>query len=167
MGRRREAPTLRARLTSIVDYIQKNYTHKLSLTELAKAEKMDMTYLSHFIKKQLGISFREYVNRLRLERAVDLVVNTRMRMIDVCVDCGYSDYRYLNKAFLAEFGMTPAQLREKKVVSRPLFFSESDSEDAGEQSFMNLVAVYRRVCEQLEAGDLSSEIYPFAQKITN
>jgi AraC-like DNA-binding protein len=156
----------RARLTSIVDYIQKNYTHNVSLAELSKAENMDMTYLSHFIKKQLGISFREYVNRLRLERAVDLVTNTRMRMIDVCVDCGYSDYRYLNKAFLQQFGMTPAQLREKGLVSRPLIFSDSDPEGAGEHSYMNLVAVYQRVLEQLEAPDISSQIHPFFQKIT-
>ena len=89
-----------ARLAAIIDYIQGNYTRSLSLSDLARRENLDMTYLSHLIKNRLGISFREYVNRLRLERAAYLVVNTRMRMIDVCVECGYSDYRYLNRAFL-------------------------------------------------------------------
>lgn len=143
----------RARLTSIVDYIQKNYTHSVSLAELSKAENLDMTYLSHFIKKQLGISFREYVNRLRLEHAVDLITNTHMRMIDVCVECGYSDYRYLNKAILSEFGMSPAQLREKGFLTRPMLFAAPDQKELGEHSYMNLNAVYARVCAQLESMD--------------
>lgn len=157
----------RARLTGIVDYIQKNYTHNVSLAELARLEGLDMTYLSHFIKKNLGVSFREYVNRLRLERAVDLVTNTRMRMIDVYVDCGYSDYRYLNRAFMREFGMTPVQMREQGVASRPAFFAGEVEETAGEHSFMNLVAVYERACRQLENEGVPSEIHPFLPKTTN
>lgn len=143
----------RARLTAIVDYIQKNYTGNLSLAELSKAEGLDMAYLSHFIKKQLGISFREYVNRLRLERAVDLIVNTRIRMIDVCVECGYSDHRYLNRAVASAFGVTPAQLRKQGFAVRAPIFSDQQAESDGEHRFEDLDAVYRMVCRGLESEE--------------
>jgi len=141
---------LRLRLAGIIDYIQKNYTHNISLAELAQRENLDMTYLSHFIKNKLGVTFREYVNRLRLERAVDLVTTTNMRMIDICIDCGYSDYRYLNKAFVQEFKMTPAQVRESGIGTRHAFLIRSDDEnDAGEHKYANLNAVHEWVCREL------------------
>ena len=140
----------RMRLASIIDYVQKNYKHNISLAELARRENLEMSYLSHFIKNKLGISFREYVNRLRLERAADLVANTRMRMIDICIECGYSDYRYLNKAFMEEFGMTPSQVRESGIGARPSFMSEEQEESGSEHSFTNLVSIYENVCRRLE-----------------
>ena len=144
---------MRLRLAGIIDYIQKNYTHNISLAELAQREKLDMTYLSHFIKNKLGVTFREYVNRLRLERAVDLVSTTNMRMIDICIDCGYSDYRYLNKAFMQEFNMTPAQVRESGIVAKNAFLMHnSDESDTGEQKYANLNAVHEWVCRELEAS---------------
>lgn len=144
----------RMRLASIIDYIQKNYTNNISLAELAEMENLDMSYLSHFIKNKLGITFREYVNRLRLERAADLVANTRMRMIDICIDCGYSDYRYLNKAFLEEFKMTPSQMRESGIGARPSFSgSEHKNQNGSEHSFINLVSIYEHVCRSLEEAE--------------
>ena len=144
----------RMRLASVIDYIQKNYTNNISLAELAEMENLDMSYLSHFIKNKLGITFREYVNRLRLERAADLVANTRMRMIDICIDCGYSDYRYLNKAFMEEFNMTPSQMRESGIGTRPSFSgNEIENEDDSEHRYTNLVSIYEHVCQSLEEAE--------------
>ena len=144
----------RMRLASIIDYIQKNYTSNISLAELAEMENLDMSYLSHFIKNKLGITFREYVNRLRLERAADLVANTRMRMIDICIDCGYSDYRYLNKAFMEEFGMTPSQMRESGIGARPsIARAEYAAADDSEHRYTNLVSIYAHVCRSLEEAE--------------
>ena len=149
---------LRLRLAGIIDYIQKNYTHNISLAELAQRENLDMTYLSHFIKNKLGVTFREYVNRLRLERAVDLVATTNMRMIDICIDCGYSDYRYLNKAFVQEFNMTPAQVRESGIGAGHAFLLRGAEEsDASEHKYANLNAVHEWVCRELSTCFEDSE----------
>ena len=158
----------RMRLASIIDYIQKNYTNNISLAELAEMENLDMSYLSHFIKNKLGITFREYVNRLRLERAADLVANTRMRMIDICIDCGYSDYRYLNKAFMEEFKMTPSQMRESGIGTRPSFADgEPEEEDDSEHRYTNLVSIYEHVCQSLEEAEASALHTEINRRITN
>ena len=155
---------VRQRLVGIVDYLQKNFKSGVSLAELARQEGLDMTYLSHFIKDNLGVSFREYVNRLRLECAVDLVLHTKLRMIDVCMECGYSDCRYMNKAFIQEFGMTPAQLRAQGIGAQPTLTSDSGQPGSAEQRFQNLLAVYDRVCSQLETNDISRNKNPFLDK---
>lgn len=99
------------RLNRIINYIQDNYMNKISLKNLAASENLDMYYLSHFIKKQLGISFQEYLNKIRLEKAVDLISCTNKKHLDICIECGFSDYRYLSKLFLEEYGCTPSQYK--------------------------------------------------------
>ena len=131
-------------------------------------ENLDMSYLSHFIKNKLGITFREYVNRLRLERAADLVANTRMRMIDICIDCGYSDYRYLNKAFLEEFKMTPSQMRESGIGTRPSFAGDAQEEEGdSEHRYTNLVSIYEHVCQSLEDAEANARRAESADQSTN
>ena len=159
----------RARVAGIIDYIQGNYTHNLSLSDLARRENLDMTYLSHLIKNRLGISFREYVNRLRLERAAYLVVNTQMRMIDVCVECGYSDYRYLNRAFLKEYGMTPAQVRAAGAdasLGPAVMGGEEESFGETEQQYVNLLSVYERAQQRLKETGGERLSVPHLSKIT-
>lgn len=96
------------RLSRIVEHIHSNYMNKVTLTDLAKKENLDMYYLSHFIKKSLGMSFQQYLNKVRLDKATELMLNTNKRKLDICLESGFSDYRYLTKAFLKEYGCSPA-----------------------------------------------------------
>lgn len=106
------------RLNHIILYIKENYMNKISLQEIADQENLDMYYLSHFIKKNLGISFQEYLNKVRFEKALDLVLFTDRKNLDICMECGFSDYRYLNKMFLKELGCTPVEYRLKHQEAR-------------------------------------------------
>lgn len=101
------------RINRIITTIQENFIYKLSLADLAEQEGLDMYYLSHFIKKYLGLSFQQYVNRLRLDKAVELLLKTDKKKIDICMESGFSDYRYLCKAFSEEYKCTPTQFRER------------------------------------------------------
>lgn len=101
------------RLRRIIEYMRENYMYPITLKEIAERENLDMYYLSHFIKTHLGISFQNYLNRMRVERAEYLLLHTDLSHIDICMECGFSDYKYLNKSFLREFGCTPGEYRKK------------------------------------------------------
>lgn len=116
------------RLNRIINYIQDNYMNKISLKDLASYENLDMYYLSHFIKKKLGISFQEYVNKVRLEKAVDLITHTNKKHLDICIECGFSDYRYLSKLFFKEYGCTPLQYKMEYKDLYPTFLSKVSGE---------------------------------------
>lgn len=102
------------RLSRIVEYMRQNFMYRITLKDLARQEKLDMYYLSHFVKTHLGISFQNYLNRLRVEKAEQLLELTDLNSIDICMECGFSDYKYLNKAFLKEFGCTPQEYRKRR-----------------------------------------------------
>lgn len=59
------------------------------------------------------MSFQEYVNALRFEHAVLLLKKTDMRIIDICLESGFSDTKYLNKRFLQTYQLTAKEFREK------------------------------------------------------
>jgi AraC-like DNA-binding protein len=117
------------RLNRIIGYIQDNYREKLSLKELAQRENLDMFHLSHFIKHKLGISFQDYLNRLRLAKAVELMEKGGSSQLEICLESGFSDYRYLSKMFLNEYGCTPAQYKKNGFNSNPGLIVVNDDEE--------------------------------------
>ncbi|QQZ61188.1 helix-turn-helix domain-containing protein [Paenibacillus sonchi] len=100
------------RLTRILNYIDEHYTHKIRLSDIAENEGLSMTYLSQFIKENLNQSFQDYVNNLRFSYAKKLLAEG-MKLLDICLECGFSDYRYMNKAFLDNVGCTPGEYKKK------------------------------------------------------
>ncbi|MDP4093878.1 MAG: AraC family transcriptional regulator [Bacillota bacterium] len=110
------------RLNHIILYIKDNYMNRISLKAIAEELNIDMYYLSHFIKKHLGISFQEYLNNVRLERAVELLLAGK-KSLDICIECGFSDYRYLNKAFFKEFNCTPNEFKNLHMRSDNIFLN--------------------------------------------
>lgn len=105
------------RISRIIEYIKENYMHNISLASLAKDENINPSYLSRFISEQLGITFREYVNRLRAEKAAELLANTNLSKLEICVATGFSDYRYLNQEIQKVFRCSPEDLRNGKSNS--------------------------------------------------
>jgi AraC-like DNA-binding protein len=118
------------RLRRILNYVDENYMNKVLLSEIAKIENLSMTYLSHFIKDNLNQTFQEYLSNLRFSHARELVAENRMKFIDICMECGFSDYRYLYKAFLKNYGCTPKEYRSlnKPIAPTKKYHSPQSSE---------------------------------------
>ena len=101
------------RLTRIMEYVNAGYMNRITLKELSALEGLNMCYLSHFIKDNLGMSFQQYLNKVRIKNAERMIAGTDKSNLDICIACGFSDYRYLHKAFVAEYGCTPAQYKKR------------------------------------------------------
>ena len=102
-----EAERRSERLMRLIDFVEHNYTGKLRLTDFAEAEGCSMSYLSHFVKEALGMSFQQYVNTVRFDSACRMIAAGERKMTDVCLASGFSDYRYFSLAFRSRVGMTP------------------------------------------------------------
>ena len=100
------------RIMAITDYIDQNFQRKLLLGEIAQREGLSLTYLSHFFREALGMSFQEYLNQKRFEYACRLLFTTDRRILDISLSSGFSDVRYFNQAFLEQYGCTPKEYRK-------------------------------------------------------
>lgn len=99
------------RLISITDYIDANFNRKLLLEEIAEREGLSLFHLSHLFKDTLGMSFQEYIKKKRFEYACLLLATTDMNILDISIDSGFSDVRYLNSMFKKQYGCTPSEYR--------------------------------------------------------
>ena len=90
--------------------------------------------LSHFIRDNLNQSFQEYVTSVRFRHAIRLL-NSCKSLIDVCLETGFSNTRYLTKAFIKYQGVTPKEYlqtaqkpAEQKVSKRTTEYVYSPAE---------------------------------------
>lgn len=98
-----------ARLKRLIRFVDENFMHKIRLSDFAEAEGCSVSYLSHFVKATLNQSFQEYVNTVRFNCACKLMASGKRRMLDVCMESGFSDYRYFSRAFRRQTGLTPEE----------------------------------------------------------
>lgn len=117
------------RIRRISDYIDEHYSDKLLLTDIAEMENLSLTYLSHFFKDHFQMSFQEYLMHLRCEKARQLLLLTDHNLLEICLECGFSDIKYLNKGFLEIYKTSPKELRrqspKKEIASDKSFLQSS------------------------------------------
>lgn len=99
------------RIRTISAYIDRHYSEKLLLTDLACELGLTMGYLSAFFKSAFGLSFQSYVRKLRCEKARQLLLCTDLSLLDISLACGFSDLKYFNQGFAQQFGCSPRQYR--------------------------------------------------------
>ncbi|MCL7749768.1 AraC family transcriptional regulator [Halalkalibacter alkaliphilus] len=100
------------RLTRITTYIQQNYMHPLTLNELAEKEQLTVPYLSRYFQQHMGQSFIKYLTDIRLEHAVQLLSKTDWPVIQIAMECGFSNLNTFHKVFKKTFHTTPYQFQK-------------------------------------------------------
>ncbi len=95
------------------NYIKEHYSDpKLSLSETADYIHVSVPYLSKKFKEETGDSFQNYLQRLRLSKAMALLKDEDNLIVEIAADCGYSSQHYFSTAFKKELGMSPADFRK-------------------------------------------------------
>lgn len=101
------------RLQSIIQYIHQNMEGGITLQDVADSQKISIYYLSHFFKKNMGFSFQEYINYIRLDKAVILLTNTKQKITEIAYSSGFPSTKALNTCFKQAYHCTPTEYRKK------------------------------------------------------
>ena len=94
------------------DYIEKHFTEEISLSELSEKFGMSRNALTSGFKTLNGVSPKNYITSLRLDKAASLLKSTRLSVLDVALECGYNSTASFNKMFLKIIGKTPTEYRK-------------------------------------------------------
>ncbi len=93
------------------EFIHKNFTRKIPLEEIASAVYLSPWRLAHLFKKYTGLTVGEAIAEERLRKATILLATTNKKIIDVALECGFSDTQMLKKLIKENFSMTPTEYR--------------------------------------------------------
>lgn len=96
-----------------VSYIESYYSLNPSLKKIARAVNLSPSYFSRLFHEQLGKSYSEYLNNVKLRHASILLVQTKKSIMEIAQETGYCHGNYLNEQFKKRMGLTPGQFRKK------------------------------------------------------
>ena len=99
------------RIYQIRDFIETSFATPITLNSLAKALGITPQYLSGFIKKELGITFGVYLNKVRLNHAAYDLLHSRETVTQIMYKNGFPNATGFNQSFKKCYGMTPVQYR--------------------------------------------------------
>lgn len=106
-------------ITRAIQYIKRHYTENISLQNVADHVGLSFSYLSNLFRKELQISYIDYLNRYRIERAKELLAESQLKSSDVAVQVGFSpEYTYFSKVFKKITGLGPNEYR-RQLLSGP------------------------------------------------
>lgn len=100
-------------MQSILKYIDNHYNDQLSLASLAKQFNFNYSYLSVYFHSHHSEGFSEYLNRKRINRAMELLRQGTLPVSDVCETVGFTDPSYFTRVFKKLIGTTPRDYRRK------------------------------------------------------
>ncbi|MDR2965189.1 MAG: helix-turn-helix domain-containing protein [Treponema sp.] len=95
------------------NFILENYTKKISLKEIADVAGLSPPYFSTIFKEEMGENLSKYLNRLRVEKASRLLLDTEMTLSEIATNCCFEDQSWFSKIFKAYTGVSPGKYRNQ------------------------------------------------------
>ncbi len=102
-------------ISRVVAHIEKNYAQDISLKTMAYELNINAAYLGQLFKSETGQLFSAYLNRIRIQNAEKLLLETNDTLSEVSQKCGYANISYFYNIFKKSTGQTPSQYRKAKT----------------------------------------------------
>jgi len=102
-----------AALRKAENFILENFTRKISLKEIAGIAGLSPPYFSTIFKEEMGENLSKYLNRLRVEKASRLLLETEMSLSEIAACCCFEDQSWFSKIFKAYTGISPGKYRNQ------------------------------------------------------
>lgn len=138
------------RIRNALLYMYENYSQPLTLTDLSEQLHLSSGYLSRYLKKNLGVNFKEFLTKIRITCASDDLTYTEKSVLRVALDNGFANLNIFNSAFKAKHNLTPSEFRNKTKQEAQL------QEKAHTEMEARLIEKFKSTYQQ--ASELTSNI---------
>ena len=108
----------------IKENIQANYKNEISLDHLAQFVGHSKNYLCKTFKENTGMTINLYLNKVRIDKAAELLVNTNLDIAEISNDVGYNNIYHFIKTFKKIVGTSPGNFRKNELSGNALVSSE-------------------------------------------
>lgn len=103
-----------SRLTPVLNYTAQHYNEAISIQDIAGIALFQPTYFCRFFKKNMGVTFLEYQNELRLSHILRDLLSTKDSVSEILMRHGFNNYKLFRRMFYQQFNATPVQIRKSR-----------------------------------------------------
>ncbi len=96
-------------LGAALRYMQEHLHDEVSRDDVADVACLSPSHFSRVVKQTFGQSFTDLLAKMRVDKARELLARTEKSLIQICLDCGFSDQSYFTKVFQKHAGSTPGE----------------------------------------------------------
>lgn len=93
-------------------FVKENYAREISIKDLADMEHYNVSYFTEWFKKKMNLSPLEYIQKTRIEKAKELLVNTNYTILEIAQQVGYSHNSSFSRIFRSFEKISPASYRK-------------------------------------------------------
>ena len=97
-------------LKKAISYIRMNYQSDVTISDVADQTGIGERYLRKLFAQHLNLSPLDYLNQIRINKAIELLRNTEMSIKEVCFTCGFKSPQYFSRVFKQQMGITPREV---------------------------------------------------------
>jgi len=101
------------RIQTTIDYIEQNLENDITLEQLASMAYSSKFYYPRLFHAMVGESAMEYVRKRRVTYAANIILNTKMKLVDIAYKCGFQSQVNFSRTFKQIYGITPMECRKK------------------------------------------------------
>lgn len=103
------------RIKLIRNFLLENYGDDFSIIEMVKTLGINYSTIKQHYKNQTGKTINQDLLDIRLQESARLLVQTKMSILEIAIECGFNSHRYFSKKFKECFGMSPSAYRIKNI----------------------------------------------------
>jgi AraC-like DNA-binding protein len=100
-------------ITRAKEFIKANQGEDISLGDVARAVNTSTFYFCKMFKKATGLNFTDYLSRIRIEKAKNLLLNPNLRISEIAYEVGFQSLTHFNRVFRKLVGQSPTDYRRK------------------------------------------------------
>lgn len=101
------------RIALIHEYLMNHYKEEIDLDKLAGLVSLAKGSLCRLFKAEMGTTIFEYLNRIKVDYACNLLMDDDHSIVDVCFDSGFNNLSHFNKQFKKQTNLTPSVYRKQ------------------------------------------------------
>lgn len=98
-------------LKKTLQYINSNYDRNITLNDISDDLKLSRNYISTLFNREMRKGFSLYLNQVRIEHSLHLLLNTTLTLSEISIKCGFSNASYFSKIFKQITKETPYQYK--------------------------------------------------------
>lgn len=108
-------PSSKVIIERVKSYIQENFMEELSIQSLSEIACVSTNYFSHMFKNETGMNYKNYLTTIRLEKALELLMESDYKLYEICEKVGYKNVRTFVDAFKQRYSLSPINYKKSMM----------------------------------------------------